>query len=83
MKLPTIAALAKAIAAARRIYRRGNYGRVYIDYSSARIDVEEFVDPRSYCTGPTCFPVDIWLENRSYECAAMNLRKLKREMGCE
>lgn len=77
MKLPSISALSKAIAEARRIYRRGNYGRVYVDLSLGRAFVEEFVSPDSYVNGPGCVAVDVWLEKRSYECASMNLRRLK------
>lgn len=88
MKLPTILALAKAIAEARRIYRRGNYGRAYIDYSSGRAFVEEFVSPDWYVSNPDCVAVDVWLEKRAYDCAAMNLLRLKarlesRERRCE
>jgi len=77
MKLPSISALAKSIAAARRIYRRGNYGRVYIDYSVGRAFVEEFVSPESCVYGTDLATVDVWLEKRSYDCAAMNLRRIK------
>lgn len=88
MKLPSISALAKAIAEARRIYRRGNYGRVYVDISTGRAFVEEFVTPESYVYDPDCVAVDVWHEKRAYDCAAMNLRRIKadlenRERWCE
>lgn len=88
MKLPTISALTKAIAEARRIYRRGNYGRVYADLSTGCAFVEEFVSPDSYVYATDCVAVDVWLEKRAYDCAAMNLRRIKahlenRERWCE
>lgn len=80
MKLPSISALSKAIAEARRIYRRGNYGRVYVDHSTGRTFVEEFVSPDSYVNAPDCVAVDVWLEKRAYDCAAINLRRLKARL---
>ncbi len=75
-RLPNIADLAKAIAWARRIYKSGNYGRVYIDYGTGQVIHEEFVDESSRVCG-NLFSVDVWLERRSYDCAAMNIHRCK------
>ena len=76
-RLPNIADLAKAITWARKIYKQnGNYGRVYIDYETGGIIREEFTSPDWRLTG-LFYSVDIWRENRAYNCASMSIHHCK------